>query len=114
MNSKLNASIGHGIAVALFAAIGTAGIAHAGWTDPAGEGGISAPGYFSNFGTGGRSPEMDLRMYDKVNLGPLSSAVYALKPGAQGPMRDEEADAAAARLRDTESRLGPVGGRNTH
>lgn len=113
MKDRTNSRIGHGIAVALLAAIGTTGAAQAGWTDQAGEGGISTPGYFSNFGSGGRSPEIDMSMYDKVNLGPLSSSVYAPKAGAQGPLRDKDAEVAAAQLRDIEARLGPVGGRNT-
>lgn len=113
MKRKLNATIARGLTVALMATFGSIGIAQAGWTDPAGEGGISTPGYFSNFGPGSRAQEIDLTMYQKVNLGSVNATIYALKPGAQGPLRDSDAEAAAAHWRDIDARLGPVGGRNT-
>jgi hypothetical protein len=113
MTTKTNTKIGYSIAVSVLTAVATIGVAHADWTNAPGEGGISASGYFSNFGTAGKSPEIDHSKYDKVNLGPLSSSISVLKAGAQGPLRDAHADQVAAQLRDIESRLGPVGGRNT-
>lgn len=99
------------IALALAALVPT-GVAHAGWTDAPGETGFATPGYFSNFGSG-KAPEMDLSMFDKVNLGSSTAAIWAPKPGAQGPRRDERADMEAARIRDIEGRLGQVHGPGT-
>jgi hypothetical protein len=107
------AKLGCGIAISAFATFVTVGAAHADWTNPNVEAGISGPGYFTNLGSGGKSPEFDRSQYSMVNLGPLSATLWALKPGAQGPMRDDEADRIAMQNRDLESRLGPVGGRNT-
>ncbi len=114
MKDKTNAKIGYGIAISVLTAVATIGVAHAGWTDATGEAGFSAPGYFSDFRTAGKSPEIDRSMYDMVNLGSFSASISVLKAGAQGPVRDSESEAAAARLRYVEGRLGPVGGIGTH
>lgn len=114
MKDKTNAKIGYSIAVSVLTAIATIGVAHAGWAEAPGEAGFSAPGYFSHFGTAGKSPAIDHSMYDKVNLGSLSASIAVLKAGAQGPLRDSGADAVVARLRDVEGRLGPAGGIGTH
>lgn len=101
-----------GIVVLALAALAPVGVAHAGWTEAPGETGFSTPGYFTNFGTG-KAPVVDQSMYDTVNLGTLSATAMVAKPGAQGPIRDGSADMAAAQNRDIESRLSPIGGRNT-
>ncbi|HZV53852.1 MAG TPA: hypothetical protein VFF82_02840 [Rhodocyclaceae bacterium] len=113
MRNKTTAKFGYSLAVSILTAIGTIGAAQAGWTDTPGEQGIMAPGYFSNFGNTGKSPVFDKSQYNRVNLGSLSAEIYALKPGAQGPMRDENSEMIAKQWRDIEGRLGPVGGRNT-
>jgi len=113
MQEKSLTKSGPGIIALALAALVPAGVAHAAWTDTPGESGISATGYFSNFGTGANSPEINMALYDKVNLGPLSATVLVAKPGAQGPMRDDRADMVAAQYRDIEGRLGPVGGNHT-
>lgn len=113
MKGKFNARIGRGLTAALLVTIGSIGIAHAGWTDPASESGVSTPGYFSNFGPGSASSDIDLSKYEKLNLGSLASTIYVPKPGAQGPLRDSDLAAAASYWHDIDARLGPVGGRNT-
>jgi hypothetical protein len=113
MNDKSPRKSSPGILALALAALAPIGVAHAGWTDAPGETGFSTPGYFSNFGSG-KAPEMDLSMYDKVNLGSSTAAIWAPKPGAQGPIRDEHAEMEAARIRDVEGRLGQVHGPNTH
>lgn len=103
---------GPGIIALALAALVPTGVAHAGWTDAPGETGFSTPGYFSNFGSG-KAPEIDRSMYDTVNLGSFSATIMVAKPGAQGPLRDEQADREAARIRDVEGRLGQIHGPGT-
>ncbi|MDP1654012.1 MAG: hypothetical protein Q8L56_14930 [Rhodocyclaceae bacterium] len=113
MKNKTNTTLGYSIAVAAITAIGTIGVAHAGWTDAPGEAGVMNSGYFTDFGAGGSAPTFDRSMHDKVNLGWLSTELWTPKSGAQGPLRDGGAEALAAQYRDIESRLGTVGGRDT-
>lgn len=101
------------IVVSTFAACAMAGAAHADWSNPYGEAGISASGYFSNFGSGGKAPEFDASHYDRIQLGSLSSVLWAPKRGAQGPMRDEGSSKMAMQYEDLNRRLGPIGGHNT-
>jgi len=113
MKNKTTTTLGYSIAVAAITAIGTMGVAQAGWTDAPGEEGIMSPGYFTDFGAGGSAPAFDQSLLDKINLGSLDSNLWTPKSGAQGPLRDDGAEALAAHYRDIESRLGPIGGRDT-
>lgn len=113
MKKQIFAKIGCGVALGAFASLGLIGTAHADWSNPHSETGISSTGYFSNFGPGGKAPEYDQSQYDKVQLGSLSATLYAPKAGSMGPMRDEEASMKAKQDREIQSRLGPIGGRET-
>jgi len=113
MKEKIISNLGRGIAVTAFATFGMVGVAHADWSSSHNEMGVIEPGHFANLGPGGKSPEFDASQYDKVNLGPLSAVLWAPKPGAQGPMRDDDAKKLEMQARDIDARLGPIGGRNT-
>lgn len=113
MKEKLISTLGRGLAITALATLGAVSTAHAGWNDYYGETGISGSGYFTHLGSGGQSAQFDASQYSAVNLGPLSAALWAPKPGAQGPMRDEHASMKAMQDREIQSRLGPIGGRGT-
>jgi hypothetical protein len=113
MKKQIISNLSRGVVVTAFATIGMVGVAHAASSTIYGEAQISAAGLANSVGTGGKSPEFDSSQYDKVNLGPLSSSLWAPKRGSQGPMRDEETDKLIKQMQDIDTRLGPVGGRNT-
>lgn len=113
MKKQLISNLSRGVAVTAFATFGMVGIAHADSNTIYGDAQISAAGLANSVGSGGKSPEFDSSQYDKVNLGPLSSSLWAPKRGSQGPMRDEEADKLIKQMQDIDTRLGPVGGRNS-
>lgn len=113
MKEKIIGRLGRGIALTAVAAFGMASVAHADMAKHYNEGGISTPGYFSSMGSGDSSATFDQTQYDQVNLGPLSSTLWAPKRGAQGPIRGEEPSATTMLNRDIERRLGPIGGRDT-
>jgi len=92
MKKKLITTLRSRVAIGVFATFGVVGAAHADWTNPYAETGISGTRYFSNFGAGGQLPTFDQSHYDRVNLGPLSASLWAPKRGAQGPMREDAAD----------------------
>ena len=95
-------------ALAALATLGFAGAAQAGWSDHYNEAGISGSGYFSQFGTAG-SPTAAHQGSEAGISGSGYVASLANAQGAFGPLRDTDAQA----LKDVESRLGSVGGRNT-
>lgn len=114
MKEKLISTLGRGMAITAFAAFGAVSTAQAGWNDHYGETGISSPGYFTQLGSGGQYAQFDSSQHTPINLGGLSATLWAPKPGAQGPMRDEEASMKAMQDREIQSRLGSIGGRGTH
>lgn len=114
MNKKSIFKLGSGVAataIASFAMLGT-GHADQSATDRA-ELGITGINFATLDASGGNAHGMDTNLYDRVNLGPLSSTLWAPKRGAQGPMRDDTASEQQMQWRDIESRLGGIGGSNT-
>lgn len=101
-----------GAAAVLVASFALPGVARADMINANAELGILGTD-FSAPVSGAKAPEFDSSQYEKVNTGPLSSTLWAPKRGAQGPMRDESTKQQEMLWKDIESRLGPVGGRNT-
>lgn len=114
MKENITLGLGRGTTIAALATFGLVGAAQADWSNHYGETGVSGVGYFTNMGSGGKSPEFDSSRYDQINLGSIASTQWAPKRGAQGPVRQDEASAMADRqARELEKQLGPIGGRNT-
>jgi hypothetical protein len=106
--------IGGRLVVTALACVGIAGVAYADPTDANREGGVLSLAYLAKAGSGGTSATFDQSMYDKINLGPLSSSLWVEKRGARGPLRDDEENRKTImQTREIERQLGPIGGRNT-
>lgn len=93
-------------------AVATLAVSHsyADWNNNYSEGNTLVGNHFTNFGPGGTATEIDQSKYEKVNLGPFGTPLWAPKHSVVAHVEDASARRLAEQDAELRSRLLAVGG----